>query len=249
MIMKVLCIILGVLLALALIAIGIFYLFYRHQKKKWISAAEDNLRAGKEEAADIIRRTMDSVSAEKDRMTALDEKTILIEAMTALAAQSRRLDRMEEKMEVVVSYTASIDAMNKLIEAIGGDLDALQAQFKDASSLVVTARQAVQGLNTSVAQFNTTLGKTEDVQKKLTSMTDTAQKTVRQIESLDSKASTVVAETSKVFASYENGPMEQLRALDAQLTAVRETLQALTGKVDQTSTALSALRQTQNTEN
>ena len=244
--MKVLCIILGILLALALIAGGILYLFYRHQKKKWIAAAEDNLRAGKEEAADIIRRTMDTVNDDKKRMEAMADKDILIEAMTALAAQHRRLDRMEEKMEVVVSYTASIDAMNKLIEAINSDLDALQAQFKDASSLVVSSRQAVQGLNTSVAQFNTTLGKTEDLQKKLTSITDTAQKTVKQLEGLDSKASTVVADTGKIFASYKDGPMEQLRALDEQLTSVRSTLDALSGKVDRTSTALTALRQSQN---
>lgn len=245
--MKTLCIILSILLALALIAGGILYLFYRHQKKKWIAAAEDNLRAGKEEAADIIRRTMDSVSAEKDRMAALDEKAILIEAMTALAAQSRRLDRMEEKMEVVVSYTASIDAMNKLIEAINADLDALQAQFKDASAQVVSSRQAVQGLNTAVAQFNTILGKTEDVQKQLVSMTDAAQKTVKQLEGLDSKANTVVTETNKLFAAYENGPMEQLKALGEQLTSMRGTLDTLTAKADQTGTALTALRQAQNT--
>lgn len=247
--MKTLAIILGILLALCLIGTGIFYLYYRHQKKKWIAAAEDNLRAGKEEAADIIRRTMDTVNDDKKRMEAMADKDILIEAMTALAAQHRRLDRMEEKMEVVVSYTASIDAMNKLIEAIGGDLDALQTQFKEASSLVVSSRQAVQGLNTAVAQFNTTLGKTEDVQKQLTSMTDAAQKTLKQLEGVDTKANTVVTETNKMFAAYKDGPMEQLRALDAQLTSVRGTLDALTGKVDQTSTALAALRQTQTPAN
>ena len=52
-----------------------------------------------------------------------------------------------------------------------------------------------------------------------------------------------------MFAAYKDGPMEQLRALDVQLTSVRGTLDALTGKVDQTSTALAALRQTQTPAN
>ena len=50
--MKVLCIILGILLGLCLIGAGIVYLYFRREVKRWKNTAADNLRAGKEEAAD-----------------------------------------------------------------------------------------------------------------------------------------------------------------------------------------------------
>lgn len=226
--MKVLSIVLGILLGICLIAMGILYLYFRRERKRWQSTAEDNLRAGKEEAADIIRRTMDTVNADAKRMEALPEKEILIEAMTALAAQSRRMDRMEEKMEIVVDYSASINELKKIIDAVNADLNALKTQFKDASALVVSARQAVQGLNTGVELFNKTLGSTEGIQKKLTEMTGNAQKTVQQLETIDTRANTVITETNKLFDAYGNGPMEQIKALGSQLNTIDGTLSALT---------------------
>ena len=246
--MKVLCIILAILLGICLIGTGILYLYHRYQKKRWITAAEDNLRAGKEEASDIIRRTMDVVNADKKRMEAMADKEILIEAMTAHAALSRRLDRMEDKMEIVADYAASIDAMNKIIKSMEADLDALQTQFKDAAARTASVQQAVLGVNTAVDRFNTTLAKTDDVQKQLAEMTDNTKKTVKQLEGLDSKASAVVSDTNKMFDAYKSGPMETLRRLDEQMTAVDGTLKTISGKMDSVSITVSALRQsTQNT--
>ena len=69
-------------------------------KKNIEQVASDNLKRGREEAADFVRCTMDKVQDDKNKLNEMSDRELLIETMLALAGYGRRLDRIEERFKV-----------------------------------------------------------------------------------------------------------------------------------------------------
>lgn len=90
------------------IAIAVVVMLWKKDKIRLKEEAEEQYKKGKEEAADIIRMTIDKIQDDKGKLSDMSEKDLMVETMLALGSYGRRLDRIEEKIIAISNYKAFI---------------------------------------------------------------------------------------------------------------------------------------------
>lgn len=219
--------IMGLLIVLCVMAIAVIILKYKKDKIRWKQEVDDNFRRGKEEATDVIRMTIDKVQDDKSKLVTMSEKDLMIETMLALGGYGRRIDRIEEKMQVIINYKVCIEEMNKQFSNLSNGYVILQNNIKDTESFVNTFKTRVQETTNSINMLNNGLSEVGNIKQKVDKLVENLNKTVYMLESMNSQVVTITKNMNDVFDTYGDAPMVKLKKIDVTMSEMKSTVDNL----------------------
>ena len=220
-------IILGTLLLLSIILLIFLFLKYKKEKQHWSTVADENLRKGQDEAAEIIKRTIDTVNEDRRTVEKMSEKQLLVEIMLALGGQNRRFDRMEEKVQWLINCRSYIDELNSTINALKIEISSLQMQNENMETHITEAQISINKLTKSVSTFNNALNDVEGVQKKILSLNQNSNKLLEEMENIDSNLGQIQNKVQETLRTYREGPEERFDSVEQGMEKLKNDISEL----------------------
>lgn len=218
-------IIVGVIIA-AICAAIIYLLTVRHkeEKQKWEQIAEDNYARGKDEASDIIRETCDKIEEDKEKISQLSDREILVETMLALGSYGRRLDRIETKIQCITNYKAYIDDMNALTQKLTEKFVALDESISNATATILTLRQTIQETSSGIQRLISDLSSLSNLHDVISNHVVNLSQLEQDVKVLQGRVAHVVEEMNAVMTTNDQAPMKKLKLIETEVASIKEAL-------------------------
>lgn len=180
---------------------GIIFLLIKLSatKKSVEQIAADNLKKGKEEAADFIRITMDKVQEDKSKLNEMSDRELMIETMLALAGHSRRLDRIEEKLQGIYNYKAYTEGLAEQIKAISGMAVGLTEDISSSAATVAGFKQLVEAARIDVDKLNTSITDVETIKERIYSLINNINNSVGELTTLNDKLTIIEGKIQRIY--------------------------------------------------
>lgn len=169
-------------------------------KKNIEQVASDNLKRGREEAADFVRCTMDKVQDDKNKLNEMSDRELLIETMLALAGYGRRLDRIEEKIQGVYNYKAYTEGLAKQIKSISDLAIELTEGISSSAKVVVDFKKLVEATRQDVDKVNSSISNIKGIEEKISSHIININNSMGELALLNNKLEQI---ESKIQGIYE----------------------------------------------
>lgn len=197
--MEIYAIIITVISILCVAGITILLVKLIKTNKKIEQIAADNLKRGKEEAADFMRLTMDKVQEDKNRLNGMSDKELMIETMLALAGHGRRLDRIEGKLQGIYNYKAYTEGLAEQIRALSQMAVGLTEDISGSSKTVVDFKQLVNATRTDVDKLNTSISDVETVKERIHSLVEDINNSLGELKTLNDMLSTIEGKIQGIY--------------------------------------------------
>lgn len=184
-------------LCMAVIVVLLIKLSKTNKKVEQIAA--DNLKRGKEEAAEFVRLTMDKVQEDKNRLNEMSDRELMIETMLALAGHGRRLDRIEEKLQGIYNYKAYTEGLAEQIKVISGMAVGLTENITGSSTAVAGFKQLVNATRTDIDKLNTSISDVESVKDRISFLIENISNSLGELKTLNDKLTTIERKIQGIY--------------------------------------------------
>ena len=208
-------------------------------KKNVEQIAADNLKKGKEEAADFIRLTIDKVQEDKNKLNEMSDRELMIETMLALAGHGRRLDRIEEKLQGIYNYKAYTEGLAEQIKAISSMAVGLTENISCSSATVVGFKQLVEAARIDVDRLNTSIADVETIKERIYSLIENINNSVGELTILNDKLTTI---EGKIQGIYEY--KKYLDEIVEQVSKVKVLSETLASSISDNDNKVKSFNQT-----
>lgn len=238
-------ILMGIMIVFCVLCIAtlvLLFLKYVNDKTRWKEEAEERFKAGKEEAASIIRMTMDQIQTDRGKFVGMSEKELMVETMMALGSYGRRIDRIEDKIECISNYKEHINEIKIQIKAITNNCDILRDDITNANSSVGTFRQITQDATADVRQLNENLSNIADIKRKVDLLVENINRTVYMLENMYEQISDIAKNTNEVLDTYGDAPMVKLNSIETMLEDVKDLIDDVDDEIDNVNNELNDVK-------
>lgn len=224
-----------------LCAAGIVFLSIKlsETKRSVEQIAADNLKRGKEEAADFIKLTIDKVQEDKNKINEMSDRELMAEAVLALAGHGRRLDRIEEKLQGIYNYKAYTEGLADQIKAISGMAVSLTENISGSTVAVGGFKQLIETSRNDVEKLNASIANVENIKERIYSLIENINNSVGELETLNNKLATI---EGKIQGIYEY--KKYLDEIVEQVSKVKALSQALASSITDNDNTVRSFNQT-----
>ena len=234
-----------VVTSISAFAIWILCLKYKKNKAVWAQIAEDSYIRGKDEASEIIKSTCDQIEDDKNRLSGLSDRELLVETMLALGTYGRRIDRIDEKLKCITNYKAYIDDMNKQTYALSQSFVVLEGNISTTAGVINGLRQTIQETSTHIHKLIVDLSSLTNLHIKIDNHVQTLYGVEENLSYIHGKIAAVVEDMEAVMGTYDQSPMTKLKGIEREIVnlaevvaSIRNDVGSISGATDKIKTAI-----------
>lgn len=228
----------GMIVAL-IAAIIIWFLIQKNNqdREKWKQIANDNFFKGKDSVSDIVRETCDKIEEDREKLSKMSDRELMVEIMLALGSYSRRIDRIEAKIQCITNYKAYIDDMNLHTQKLTQSFILLDSNISSVNSTVENLRTTIQYTSSGIHKLLSDLGNLENLHTIMGKHIQELYKTQTDITSLQQRVEFVVREMNDVMITHDQTPMKKLKSIETELNEIKSMTTNIDGSVKNISVA------------
>lgn len=176
-------------------------------KREMTEHAENRYKAGKQDAVDVIRTTIDTIQNDKEEFEKMDEKNLLVETMLALGSYARRLDRIEEKIKIISNYNLYIESMNQAMEELRGNLDKQRNEIDEIDTFVKRFSSDSQRITSTVDMVNTRLADVANISSRTEEIITKLRVSTAELDNINDRVNDISEKMDGFFSNYSDSPM------------------------------------------
>ena len=231
-------IITGLAIALASTLI-IFTLLIKYLKdqRKWERLAEENYLLGRDEASQVLRETWDRIAQNREGWQDRTEKELLTELLVTLDNQSRRLDRMEDKLKTLSHYKSHIADMKGKTQQLTQSYLLLEQQTTSASAAIGGLQQTIGETGSQIDGLVSELSGMGRLHQTVGSYAAQLGGLEQTLKDLQGKTLRIVEDMDTVIAAYDKTPVKRMKDIEMEITGLSLLVKAIGDSVAELSEA------------
>lgn len=200
----------------------IFVLLLRHMRdqRKWEQIAEDNYLLGKDEAASLLRQTCDKIAEDRELLAGRSDRAILTEILLTLDSQSRRMDRMEDKLKCISHYKTYQADMNSKQQKLSQGFVVLEQDLQSAAAAVDGLQETIQGTADELSALVTKLAAMDKLTQAVSGYTTQLSNMELTLEFLQEKTASIVSNMETVMDTHDQSPARRLKTVEMEITGL-----------------------------
>ena len=213
----------------------IFILILRHMKdqRKWEQIAEDNYLLGKDEATSLLRQTCDKIAEDRALLAGRSDRAILTEILLTLDSQSRRMDRMEDKLKCISHYkTYQADIQSKQ-QKLSESFVVLEQDLQGASASVEGLRETVRSTEENLNALVTKLAALDKLAQAVSGYTTQLSNMELTLEFLQEKTASIVSNMESVMDTHDQSPARRLKTVEMEITGLSLLVSSLRDSMEE----------------
>jgi len=223
----------------------LFSLILKHMKdrRKWERIAEENYTLGRDEASQVLRETCDRIQENRNFWKDRTDRELLTELLLTLDSQSRRLDRMEDKLKTVAHYKSHIADMK-------GKTQQLTQSFLLLEQQTTTAAAAIGGLQQTVSETGAQLDAMVSELSGISRLHQAVGNYAAQLggielvlQELQEKADSIITDMESVMTTHDKSPEKRLKSIEMEITGLSLLSNAIADSVAELSASSQKLEQ------
>lgn len=210
-------------------AVIIFFLILRYlrDQRKWERIAEDNYLLGKDEAADLLRQTCDKIAEDRQLLAGRSERAILTEILLTLDSQSRRMDRMDDKLRCISHYKSYLSDVNSKTQKLSQSFVVLEQDLSGASTAVEGLQQTIQETAGQLNHLLEALSGMDKLQQTVSAYASQLSHIELTLEFLQEKTASIVSNMENVMETHDQSPSRRLKTVEMEITGLSLLVRSL----------------------
>ena len=172
---------------------------------------------------DKLNTSIADVENVKERIYSLI--TNINNSLCELITLNEKLTTIESKIQGIYEYKKYLDEIVEQVNRVKALSDALAICITDNDNKIRSFNQTVQLAYNGVDKLNSSLTDVEGLKARIASVVENMNKSVYEINYLNSKITEIVTITNEVLQTYGDAPMVKLNNIEANIEKVRELSQ------------------------
>jgi len=215
-------IILTVLICAVISAAIIWILTMKHRKeqRKWERVAQDNYTRGQDDASQLLRDTYDKIEADRNQLSILSDREILMQIMEALGSYGRRLDRVDAKLQFVTHYKTYIDDMNSKARSLTQNFIVLENDISSTASMIHKLQNTIGDTADGISTLLEEIDSMGSVHHTVTDYISQLSRIEQTLEQLHKSTAHIVEEMSTVMDTHDQSPMRKLKTIELEINGL-----------------------------
>lgn len=211
----------------------IFLMILKHMKdqRKWERIAEDNYTLGRDEASQVLRETCDRITRNREGWQDRSERELLTEVLLTLDSQSRRMDRLEDKLKTVSHYKSYIADMKGKNQQLTQSFLMLEEQTASTAAAIGGLRQTVTQTEEDLDQLIASLSGIGRLHQAVGNYAAQLSGIQRVLEELQNKTDSIVADMDSVISTHDKSPEKRLKNIEMEITGLSLLANAIADSV------------------
>lgn len=213
----------------------IFFLILRHMRdqRKWERIAQDNYLLGKDEAADLLRQTCDKIAEDRQLLAGRSERAILTEILLTLDSQSRRMDRMDDKLKCISHYKTYLADVGSKTQMLSQSFAVLEKDLSLASASVEGLEQTIGSTALQLENLLTKLSAMDQLQQAVNDYTSQLNRIALTLEYLQEQTAAIVSNMENVMETHDQSPAKRLKTVEMEITGLSLLVTSLHESLDE----------------
>lgn len=210
---------------------------HMRQQRKWEQIAEDNYLLGKDEAADLLRQTCDKIAEDRELLAGYSERALLTQILLTLDGQSRRMDRMDDKLKCISHYKTYLADVNGKSQKLAQGFTVLDQELQAASAAMDQLQQNVELTKSRLEALVDALSGMGKLHQSVSSYASQLSNIELTLEYLQEKTAAIVADMDSVMSTFEQSPAKRLKTVEMEITGLSLLVNSLHDSVAELSAA------------
>lgn len=208
---------------------------YKQAQRKWERIAEDNYHRGKDDASQLLRETYDKIEEDKNKLSLLSDRELILQILLALGSYGRRLDRMDTKLKCITNYKAYLDDINERTRNITQSYILLENDISATSSMIHRLQNTIgdtaSGISTLIEEISSMDAIHHTVQDYIHQLSSIQ----KNLETLQSSTASIVQDMNAVMDSHNQSPMRKLKTIEMDVSGLNMMVKILLENVEELS--------------
>ena len=226
----------------AVVFIVIQYFKHKKDKSEWEHITEQKCRQIKNDSYEYARQTIDKISDVKQEYENKSDHEILVDVILALAAHSRRIDRIDDKLDCIYNYNAYIDSMNTQAKKLSEICVALNDKTNELNDIFSLCRTSLQNTANDVNVLNQHFSDTIKLEKSIEKCTYWFFEYTPKIKSMGQQVEQILHDMEKVIAACDRSPIAKLNNIENITKNIDNRLDKLHTEIEEINSDMSTIK-------
>lgn len=212
-------------------------------QRKWERIAEENYLLGRDEASQVLRETCDRIAQNREGWQNRTERELLTELLVTLDSQSRRLDRMEDKLKTISHYKTHIADMKGKTQQLTQSYLLLEQQSTSASAAIGSLQQTMSETADQIDSLVSQLSGVGRLHQTVGSYAAQLGGIELVLKELQEKADAIITDMDSVMTTHDKSPEKRLKNIEMEITGLNLLINAVADSVAEISASGQKLEQ------
>lgn len=205
---------------------------YEKEIRRLQKAAEDSYTRGRDEASELLRRTCDKIEEERGNLEICSDRELMIRIMLSMGSFGRRMDRIEEKLEVITHYKDYLEDMHTKVRSLSQSYILLEKDIAAVSAMIHRLQNAIgdtaNGITNLLEEVADIATVRHTVSEYITQLSDISGK----LEELHIRTASVTENMAQVMDTCDQSPMKKLKTIEIEITGLSLLLNTVMDRME-----------------